>query len=96
MNTIPLGGRATDANGSLQSIIGRRSCVGVYLGTLWPQPDACYKLIMLALAGRYGSWGVCFTYGTWFGIEALAAVGESIHSSAVSTFYGLPLSTCRL
>lgn len=24
----------------------------------------------------YGSWGVCFTYGTWFGLEALAAVGE--------------------
>ncbi|KAJ4761167.1 Terpene cyclase/mutase family member [Rhynchospora pubera] len=25
----------------------------------------------------YGSWGVCFTYGTWFGIEALTAVGKS-------------------
>jgi len=25
----------------------------------------------------YGSWGVCFTYGTWFGIEGLAAVGEA-------------------
>jgi len=24
----------------------------------------------------YGSWGVCFTYATWFGIEALVAVGE--------------------
>lgn len=24
----------------------------------------------------YGSWGVCFTYGIWFGLEALAAVGE--------------------
>lgn len=29
----------------------------------------------------YGSWGVCFTYGTWFGLEALAAMGESsIHA----------------
>eukprot|EP00889_Picochlorum_renovo_P006800 jgi/Picre1/33830/NNA_001309.t1 len=27
----------------------------------------------------YGSWGVCFTYGTWFGLEALAAVGETAH-----------------
>ena len=24
----------------------------------------------------YGSWGVCFTYGVWFGLEALAVVGE--------------------
>jgi len=24
----------------------------------------------------YGSWAVCFTYGTWFGIEALRAAGE--------------------
>ena len=25
----------------------------------------------------YGSWGVCFTYGAWFGCEALAALGET-------------------
>lgn len=25
----------------------------------------------------YGSWGVCFTYGAWFGCEALAAMGET-------------------
>eukprot|EP01042_Synura_sphagnicola_P032021 gene32021-41213_t len=25
----------------------------------------------------YGSWGVCFTYGTWFGIEGLLAAGET-------------------
>ncbi|KAM3576082.1 hypothetical protein VYU27_001958 [Nannochloropsis oceanica] len=24
----------------------------------------------------YGSWGICFTYGTWFGIEGLIAAGE--------------------
>lgn len=24
----------------------------------------------------YGNWAVCFTYGTWFGCEALAAMGE--------------------
>ena len=28
-----------------------------------------------------GSWGVCFTYGTWFGIEALTAIGETTGSS---------------
>ncbi|WOH12122.1 hypothetical protein DCAR_0831621 [Daucus carota subsp. sativus] len=25
----------------------------------------------------YGSWGVCFTYGTWFGIKGLVAAGRS-------------------
>lgn len=24
----------------------------------------------------YGSWGVCFTYGTWFGVEAMVAAGD--------------------
>jgi hypothetical protein len=25
----------------------------------------------------YGSWAVCFTYGTWFGVEGLIAAGVS-------------------
>ena len=29
----------------------------------------------------YGSWGCCFTYGTWFGIEALTEYGESLDKS---------------
>lgn len=29
----------------------------------------------------YGSWGVCFTYGGWFGCEALATAGENVHNS---------------
>lgn len=29
----------------------------------------------------YGNWGVCFTYATWFGCEALAAVGEGVANS---------------
>lgn len=29
----------------------------------------------------YGSWGVCFCYGTWFGIECLTAAGETIADS---------------
>ncbi|GAB2289843.1 CRISPR-associated protein 1 [Dionaea muscipula] len=28
----------------------------------------------------YGSWGVCFAYGTWFGIEALVAAGKSYNN----------------
>lgn len=31
--------------------------------------------------GWYGSWGVCYTYGAWFGLEALACVGEEYSSS---------------
>ncbi|XP_045857691.1 lanosterol synthase [Meles meles] len=30
-----------------------------------------------------GSWGVCFTYGTWFGLEAFACMGQTYHSGAV-------------
>jgi cycloartenol synthase len=30
----------------------------------------------------YGSWGVCFTYGTWFGMEGLLAAGRSYETSA--------------
>ncbi|KAK4432732.1 Cycloartenol Synthase [Sesamum alatum] len=26
----------------------------------------------------YGSWGVCFTYGTWFGVKGLVAGGRSL------------------
>ncbi|KAA8499368.1 Cycloartenol synthase [Porphyridium purpureum] len=26
----------------------------------------------------YGSWAVCFTYGTWFGVEALVATGHAL------------------
>ena len=31
----------------------------------------------------YGSWGVCFTYGTWFGIEGLIGAGEDMFSPAI-------------
>jgi squalene cyclase len=31
----------------------------------------------------YGSWGVCFTYGIWFGVEALAAAPPCAESKAV-------------
>lgn len=31
----------------------------------------------------YGSWGNCFTYATWFGIEALIVAGESKDSPAI-------------
>lgn len=33
----------------------------------------------------YGSWGVCFTYGTWFGIEGLLACGYAGYDKEVSS-----------
>ena len=32
----------------------------------------------------YGSWAVCFTYGTWFGIEGLIATGEPLDSPCIT------------
>lgn len=29
----------------------------------------------------YGCWGICFTYGTWFAVEALVACGKKYHNS---------------
>ncbi|MCL7051538.1 hypothetical protein MKW94_011050, partial [Papaver nudicaule] len=28
----------------------------------------------------YGSWGICFTYGTWFGVKGLVAAGKTYKS----------------
>ncbi|KAF3437265.1 hypothetical protein FNV43_RR20018 [Rhamnella rubrinervis] len=28
----------------------------------------------------YGSWGVCFTYGTWFGVKGLVAAGKNYNN----------------
>ncbi|XP_059716933.1 lanosterol synthase-like isoform X2 [Haemorhous mexicanus] len=30
-----------------------------------------------------GSWGVCFTYGTWFGLEAFASMQHTYHDGTV-------------
>ncbi|KAK8977710.1 hypothetical protein V6N11_013491 [Hibiscus sabdariffa] len=30
----------------------------------------------------YGSWGVCFTYGTWFGVKGLVAAGKNFNNSS--------------
>ncbi|XP_004513122.1 probable oxidosqualene cyclase [Cicer arietinum] len=29
----------------------------------------------------YGSWGICFTYGTWFGVKGLITAGKSYQNS---------------
>ncbi|PWZ10298.1 Cycloartenol synthase [Zea mays] len=33
----------------------------------------------------YGSWGVCFTYATWFAVEGLACAGRTFNNSPVYT-----------
>lgn len=40
------------------------------------------KQVQRADGSWYGSWGVCFTYGGWFGCEALATAGETCQNSA--------------
>jgi len=44
---------------------------------------AFLKTIQRPDGSWYGSWGNCFTYGTWFGIEGLIAAGESTDSPNV-------------
>ncbi len=39
------------------------------------------KKDQLADGSWYGSWGVCFTYASWFGLEALACVNETYPNS---------------
>ncbi|KAG6771501.1 hypothetical protein POTOM_022869 [Populus tomentosa] len=44
--------------------------------------DAVNVILSLQSAShRYGSWGVCFTYGTWFGIKGLVAGGRTYQNS---------------
>ena len=42
---------------------------------------AFVKSIQRADGSWYGSWAVCFCYGTWFGIECLVAAGERLEES---------------
>ncbi|KAI3974445.1 hypothetical protein MKX01_017938, partial [Papaver californicum] len=41
----------------------------------------------------YGSWSVCFTYGTWFGVKGLVAAGKTYKTcSAIRKAYNFLLS----
>ncbi|KAL4343393.1 hypothetical protein AHAS_Ahas11G0073900 [Arachis hypogaea] len=37
--------------------------------------------IQLSDGSWYGSWGICFTYGTWFGIKGLIDAGKTYQDS---------------
>lgn len=45
--------------------------LGILPGSWWTHP------ININMLSRYGSWGVCFTYGGWFGIKGLVAAGKT-------------------
>lgn len=35
------------------------------------------RITVLLWIYRYGNWGICFTYGTWFALAGLAAAGKT-------------------
>ena len=35
---------------------------------------------MIIVLNRYGNWGVCFTYGTWFALGGLTAAGKTYNN----------------
>ena len=41
---------------------------------------AFVERIQRADGSWYGSWAVCFTYGSWFGAKALAAAHQTAHN----------------
>lgn len=47
--------------------------LGKIVGLVW-------KVLLINFT-RYGSWGVCYTYGTWFGITGLVAGGKTYENS---------------
>nr|QQR13797.1 oxidosqualene cyclase 6 [Iris tectorum] len=42
----------------------------------------CIKKMQRPDGSWYGLWGICFTYGTWFGIRGLVADGENYQNSS--------------
>lgn len=41
----------------------------------------CWNIYKYILTHRYGCWGVCFTNGTWFAVDALVACGRTLQNS---------------
>lgn len=52
--------------------------------TNWIRGSSLHITRGAGYGGWYGSWGVCFTYATMFGLESLASVGETYSNSDVS------------
>jgi cycloartenol synthase len=44
---------------------------------LKPRNWCTLSLISMSIHNRYGSWGVCFTHGTWYAVRGLVAAGRT-------------------
>ncbi|GLT28645.1 hypothetical protein SLA2020_035610 [Shorea laevis] len=69
------------------AIQGLTSFIKVYLGHQRKEIEECIakaidfiESIQLPDGSWYGLWGVCFTYGTWFGIKGLVATGRTFQN----------------
>ncbi|CAD5318258.1 unnamed protein product [Arabidopsis thaliana] len=70
---------------AIQALISFRK---LYPGHRKKEVDECtekavkfIESIQAADGSWYGSWAVCFTYGTWFGVKGLVAVGKTLKNS---------------
>lgn len=41
-----------------------------------------WKHINYIIDYRYGNWGICFIYGTWFALGGLASAGKTYYNCA--------------
>ena len=55
------------------------SAITIYLGELFFYIYICSPLRQKYFT-RYGSWGSCFIYGTWFSLRGLAVVCKTYHN----------------
>ncbi|XP_040375263.1 cycloartenol synthase 2-like [Rosa chinensis] len=70
------------------AIEGLNAFMKLYPGHWKKEIEACIakavqfiESIQLPDGSWYGSWGVCYTYGTWFGIKGLMAGGKTYQTS---------------
>ncbi|KAB1212059.1 putative oxidosqualene cyclase [Morella rubra] len=70
------------------AIQGLKSFMKLYPGHRRKEIEACIvkaanfiESIQLPDGSWYGSWGVCYTYGTWFGIKGLVNSGKTYRTS---------------
>lgn len=68
------------SSASLQSLVTFKNCYPGYrtanINSAIQRGAAFLKGQQRADGSWYGSWAVCFTYGTWFGVDGLLATGE--------------------
>ncbi|XP_040375086.1 cycloartenol synthase [Rosa chinensis] len=70
------------------AVEGLNAFMKLYPGHRNKEIEACIakavqfiESIQLPDGSWYGSWGVCYTYGTWFGIKGLMASGKTYQTS---------------